>query len=343
MKRSQITILAIETSCDETAAAILRGKFPSKLPEFKLLSSTVNSQIKIHEKTGGVIPEIAARAHVKNIVPVVRQALRESKLTLEDIDYFAVTSGPGLIVSLVIGVEFAKALALAQDKKMIPTNHMAGHLYSAFANRPDQTKFPVISLIVSGGHTQLMILKSYKDAQIIGSTVDDAAGEAFDKVAKLLGLPYPGGPAISKLAEKGDPSFKFPRPMLNQNNFDFSFSGLKTAVRHFLTENPKTKKADIARAFEDAVVDTLITKTIRAAKEYHSKTVSLAGGVAANKTLRAKLAAACQKENIAFTVPSFELCTDNAQMIAIAAYMRLMQGFKPVDFSRVQADPAWEL
>lgn len=351
MIKSSVNILAIETSFDETAVAILRGKLGTKNPEFKLLSSIVNSQIEIHKNTGGVIPEIAARAHVKNIVPAVQQTLDQASMTLDDIDYFAVTSGPGLIVSLAIGVEFVKALSLATGKKIIPTNHMAGHLYSAFTKVNDKgqiinstkSKFPAVSLIVSGGHTMLMLLKDYKHHKLIGGTLDDAAGEAFDKVSRLLGLPFPGGPVISKLAEKGNPDFVFPRPMLNQKNLDFSFSGLKTSVRNFIHDNPKAKKADIARAFEDAVIDTLVTKTLRAAKKHKAKTVSLAGGVAANKKLRAELAAACAKETIEFTMPSFELCTDNAQMIAIAAYMRLLQGFKPVSFEKVKADPSWEL
>lgn len=346
MKKSTINILAIETSCDETAAAILHGKLGNKNPEFKILSSVVNSQIEIHKKSGGVIPEVAARAHVKNIVPVVKETLAKAKMDLNDIDYFAVTSGPGLIVSLVIGVEFTKALAMTTGKKIIPTNHMAGHLYSAFADEPAKTKFPVISLIVSGGHTMLMVLKDYKHYKVIGSTVDDAAGEAFDKVAKLLDLPYPGGPEISKLAEKGNPDFVFPRPMLNQKNFDFSFSGLKTSVRYHLLEQPATSnklRANVARAFEDAVVDTLVTKTIRAAQKYNAKTIALSGGVAANKKLRETLQKESQKNKINFTKPSFELCTDNAQMIAIAAYMRLLQGFKPVSYNKVNANPNWEL
>ena len=346
MKKSEVKILAIETSCDETAAAILHGKLSNKNPEFKILSSVVNSQIEIHKKSGGVIPEVAARAHVKNIVPVVKETLSKAKIDLNDIDYFAVTSGPGLIVSLVIGVEFTKALAMTTGKKIIPTNHMAGHLYSAFAEKPAKTSFPVVSLIVSGGHTMLMVLKDYKHYKVIGSTVDDAAGEAFDKVAKLLNLPYPGGPEISKLAEKGKPDFVFPRPMLNQKNFDFSFSGLKTSVRYHLLEQPATNnqlKANVARAFEDAVVDTLVTKTIRAAQKYNAKTIALSGGVAANKKLRETLAKESEKNKINFTKPSFELCTDNAQMIAIAAYMRLLQGFKPVSYNKVNANPNWEL
>ena len=361
LNSKKVTLLAIETSCDETAAAILRGSLNSKYPEFEILSDVVNSQIEIHKKTGGVIPEVAARAHVKNIVPVITETLHKAKLSLDDLDYFAVTSGPGLIVSLSIGVEFTKSLAMSTKKKMIPTNHMAGHLYSAFAkiNSKDQVtsnkkiNFPVISLIVSGGHTLLILMKDYKNFKVIGSTLDDAAGEAFDKVAKLLDLPYPGGPVISKLAEKSRPSanrrIAFPRPMLNQNNFDFSFSGLKTAVRYFITDNKgsrvksKASKADIARAFEDAVVETLVTKTIRAAKKYNAKTISLSGGVAANKKLRLQLEKESTRNKIAFLKAPMSLTTDNAQMIAIAAYLRLLQGFKPVSFEKVKADPSWEL
>lgn len=361
LNSKKVTLLAIETSCDETAAAILRGNLNSKNPDFKILSSVINSQIKIHKKTGGVIPEIAARAHVKNIVPVVEKTLRSAKMNLADLDYFAVTSGPGLIVSLAIGVEFTKSLAMSTNKKMIPTNHMAGHLYSAFTSQNLKletcnlkiVRFPVISLIVSGGHTMLILMKDYKDYKVIGSTLDDAAGEAFDKVAKLLNLPYPGGPEISKLAEKSKPSasrrIEFPRPMLNQNNFNFSFSGLKTAVRYYIAENKglrvksKVNKADVARAFEDAVVDTLVTKTIRAAKKYNAKTISLSGGVAANKKLRLELEKESTKNKITFVKAPMALTTDNAQMIAIAAYMKLLQGYKPVAFNKVNADPSWEL
>lgn len=389
--KKEITILAIESSCDETAAAILVGNPKSKTPEFKILSSVVKSQIQIHKKSGGVIPEVAARAHVKNILPVTHKALKDAKLDLEDIDYFAVTSGPGLIVSLVIGVEFSKTLALTTGKKMIPVNHMAGHLYSPFApttkkpippltppskggeltippllkkERQGEVKFPILSLIVSGGHTLLVVMTDYKNYKVVGSTVDDAVGEAFDKVARLLGLPYPGGPEISKLAENSNPSVSgqivFPRPMINHKNFDFSFSGLKTSVRNYIenleasqirSKNKKeygsslsrTEKMDIAKAFQDAAVDVLIQKTLRASKQYKCKTISLSGGVAANRKLREDLAKMCAENNLALHIPEFELCTDNAQMIAIAAYFKLKNGFKPVAFNEVRANPNWEL
>ncbi len=352
-------ILAIETSCDETAASVLRGDIKSKNPNFEFLSSVVKSQIEIHKKSGGVIPEVAARNHVKNILPVVSTALKQAKLKLENIDYIAVTSGPGLVVSLIVGVEFAKGLSLAANKQMIPTNHMEGHLYSAFggASRKDKVEriksvqFPILAMIVSGGHTMLVVMKDYKHYKVIGSTVDDAAGEAFDKVAKLLGLPYPGGPEISKLAEKatltpppaGGRRIEFPRPMIYHKNYDFSFSGLKTSVRNFISNHPKTKKADIARAFEDAVVDVLVKKAMRAVDEHKCKTVSLSGGVAANKKLRTTLAKNCKLKTINFIVPDFELCTDNAQMIALAAYFNLRNGYKPVNYNKVKADPSWEI
>lgn len=338
MKDTSVKILAIETSCDETAGAILIGKLKTKKPDFKILSSVVNSQIEIHKKTGGVIPEVAARAHVKNIVPVVSQTLKKAKLKLSDINLIAVTAGPGLVVSLVIGVEFAKTLALSTGKKMIPTNHMEGHLYSG-----NTASFPALSLIVSGGHTMLVLMKDLFHYKVIGSTVDDAAGEAFDKVAKLLGLPYPGGPAISKIASGVKTEIEFPRPMLNQNNFNFSFSGLKTSVRNFIKDNPKVKKNEIASAFQEAVVDVLVKKTLKAVAKYKVKSVSLSGGVAANKMLREELTKACKSAKVSFSVPPFEMCTDNAQMIAIASYIKLLSGYKPVAFNKVCADPSWEI
>ncbi len=343
--KNQVTILAIETSCDETAGSILRGKITGK-PEFKILSSVVKSQIAIHKKTGGVVPEVAARAHMANILPVVDKTLRDAKLELKDVDYVAVTSGPGLVVSLIVGTEFAKGLALAANKPLLPTNHMAGHLYSAFAEHPDKVKFPVLSMIVSGGHTMLVVLKDYKNYKVIGSTVDDAAGEAFDKVARLLKLPYPGGPEISKLALSGKTDIKFPRPMIHEKNFNFSFSGLKTAVLYYmdkLGEPSKQQKCDIAMSFENAVVDVLVTKAIKAVYKYKCKTVSLSGGVAANRPLRAALAEICRENKLFFHVPDFELCTDNAQMIAIAAYFNLRNGQKPPKVAIIKANPSWEL
>lgn len=364
MKSQDITILAIESSCDETAAAVLRGDITAKQPKFEVLSSVVKSQIALHAKMGGVVPEVAARAHVANILPVTQKALADAGLTLQDIDNFAVTSGPGLIASLIVGVEFTKGLAYACGKKMIPTNHMMGHLYSPFglteskvksrkhalsAVEGSKVKFPMVSLVVSGGHTLLVVQKNEQHYKVIGSTVDDAAGEAFDKVARLLSLPYPGGPEISKLAEKGDPfAIQFPRPMMNSKNYDFSFSGLKTAVLYHIKslsikDLALNTKQNIARAFEDAVVDVLVTKTMRAVKEFGAKTVSLSGGVSANKALREQLIVNCKSSRVNCLIPPFRLCTDNAEMIAIAAYFKLRGGYKPVSYAKVKADSSWEI
>ncbi len=347
MSKKDEIILAIESSCDETAAAVLSGRVSSTKPRFQMLSAVVKSQIALHQKTGGVVPEVAARAHIQNILPVTQKALRQAHLQLDEIDYIAVTSGPGLIVSLIVGVEFAKGLSLASGKLLIPTNHMAGHLYSAFAEQSAAVKFPVLSIVVSGGHTMLILMKSYTHYQVIGETVDDAAGEAFDKVARLLKLPYPGGPEISKLAKQGKTDLKFTRPMLHENNFKFSFSGLKTAVLYYMDKLPRPisrqTKADIAMSFERAVADVLVTKALRAVKKYGCKTISLSGGVAANQHLRAAVAIACRENKLELRIPSFELCTDNAQMIALAAYFKLRDGFKPVRPNQVKADPHWEL
>ncbi len=346
-----VTILAIETSCDETAASVLRGEVADK-PKFKFLSSVVKSQIAIHKQSGGVVPEVAARAHMTNILPVTEKALRDADLKLAEIDYIAVTSGPGLVVALIVGTEFAKGLALATNIPLLPTNHMEGHLYSAFAKKPESVQFPVLSIIVSGGHTMFVLLKDYKTYKVIGNTVDDAAGEAFDKVARLLSLPYPGGPEISKLASHGKNDIKFPRPMLGEPNFNFSFSGLKTAVLYYIDKVKGTQhgkalspqvKADIAMSFEIAVADVITKKAAKAVAKYKCNTVALSGGVAANRKLRAELAAMCKDNGINFTVPDFELCTDNAQMIALAAYFNLRAGKKPVPAGKVKADPAWEL
>lgn len=344
--RKKLNILAIETSCDETAAAVLQGAVSGK-PNFRILSSVVNSQIEIHKKTGGVVPEVAARAHMQNILPVTNQALAQAKKKLADIDYVAVTTGPGLVVSLIVGTEFAKGLALATGKPLIPTNHMCGHLYSAFAQTPAKVKFPVLSVIVSGGHTMLILMKDYKNYKVIGNTVDDATGEAFDKVARLLNLPYPGGPEISKLALQGKNDVGFPRPMINEKNYDFSFSGLKTAVLYHIQKLggklSKQRKADIALSFQNAAVDVLATKALKACKQYKCKTLTLTGGVAANKQLRERLANECKVNKLDFLVPEMSLCTDNAQMIAIAAYFNLYNGQKPIKSAKIRANPAWEL
>jgi N6-L-threonylcarbamoyladenine synthase len=348
-----INILAIETSCDETAASVLRGAVGTKekpgQPKFQFLSSVVKSQIAIHKKTGGVVPEVAAREHMVNILPVTEKALTDAKLSLNEIDYLAVTSGPGLVVALIVGTEFAKGLSLATDIPLLPTNHMAGHLYSAFAERPEKVQFPVLSIIVSGGHTMFVLLKDYKNYKVIGGTVDDAAGEAFDKVARLLKLPYPGGPEISKLAKLGKTDINFPRPKIHDQDFDFSFSGLKTAALYYVeklkTKAPLTKqqKADIAMSFENAVADVITRKAERAIKKYRCQTVALSGGVAANNKLREELKNLCITNSVSFTVPDFELCTDNAQMIALAAYFNLRAGQRPVPAAKVKADPSWEI
>lgn len=364
-------ILAIETSCDETAAAVLSVQSPLlikkgwprqrtgwlEFPKIKTLSSVVKSQIKLHSKMGGVVPEVAARAHVRNILPVLKQALLGSRFKVQDLDYIAVTQGPGLISSLIVGVEFAKALSLATGKPMIPVNHMLGHLYSPFAStkstkgalwqKPKSTfgnLFPMISLIVSGGHTMIVLMKNIKEYKVLGQTVDDAAGEAFDKVAKLLKLPYPGGPEVSKLAADGNPSaINFPRPMIKNKNYDFSFSGLKTAVLYYvqsLTPNRYTlnAKKDICASFQEAAVDVLVTKTMRAVKEFNAKSISLSGGVAANVSLREKLKVESKKLKVAFLPSPLNLTGDNAEMIGLAAAFMLHNGFKPKNYKPIKAD-----
>lgn len=305
-------LLSIETSCDETAAAVIEF-IPSskkKLPYATTLSAVVHSQIQLHKNMGGVVPEAAARAHVKNLLPVVKQALKNAKVSMADIQYIAPTIGPGLIPSLIVGVEFAKSLALGLQIPIIPVNHMAGHLYSPLLRTAQDTNlyqtnyFPMISLIVSGGHTMLAVMEDLFDYRVIGQTVDDAAGEAFDKVAKLLGLPYPGGPEVAKLAQVKSshvsPPIVFPRPMLHAKNYDFSFSGLKTAVLYYVQDHPQTlktkkNKAKICKAFQDAAVDVLVSKTMRAAKQFNAKSVSVSGGVSANTELQTQIRAACKK------------------------------------------------
>ncbi len=341
-------ILAIETSCDETSAAVVLA---GKKSGIKKLSNVVSSQIQIHKKTEGVVPEVAARAHVSKISEVVAKALKDAKTKLELIDYFAVTNGPGLVSSLLVGSEYTKGLALALNKKVIPTNHMLGHLYSAFVSN-EKIKLPSINLIVSGGHTYLILLTKKNKFKVLGSTVDDAAGEAFDKVAKMLGLAYPGGPEISKWAEKAKgkelKDYAFPRPMLNTKNFDFSFAGLKTAVLYKIRDEKldlknSQIKANLAYSFQEAAIDVLVKKTIKAAEKYKTKSITLSGGVAANKLLRKKLASASKKINNKFYVPDFSLCTDNALMIANAAAIKIQDGFKPVKYTKLKVNPQLEL
>lgn len=364
-----IVILSIETSCDETAAAVLSISPPSLqrrgrgtlLPKINTLSSIVKSQISIHKSFGGVVPEVAARAHVKYIRPVVEKALLTAHCPLSTIDYIAVTAGPGLLPSLLVGVEFAKALSFATNIPIIPVNHMLGHLYSPLKNLPlspsplpqgrgqGEGVFPIISLIVSGGHTILVLQKNIRDYKILGQTVDDAAGEAFDKVAKMLNLPYPGGPEVSKLANDGDSqAINFPRPMIHDKNYNFSFSGLKTAVLYFIRDKGlRIKniglKADICASFQQAVVDVLVSKTMRAVKEFKAKSVSVSGGVSANKKLRDELNLKSKILNLKFFVPPMNLCTDNAEMIGLAAAFMLHNGKKPLSYKKIKANPNMEL
>ena len=335
-------ILAIETSCDETSAAVLK----STRGHLELLSNIVSSQINIHKKYGGVVPEVAARHHIKNVLPVIMEALATAKIKPADIDLIAATAGPGLSTSLIIGLETAKALSFAWGKPLLPINHMYGHIAANFLN--GDVKFPAICLVVSGGHTEIIYLKNYWQFKKLGQTVDDAAGEAFDKVAKLLGLGYPGGPIVSKMALTGDgDKYDFPRPMMQANNFDFSFSGLKTAVLYqSKKENLKWEPTvcDFCASFEKAAVEVLVRKTIRAAKKMKAKTVIMAGGVAANKKLRGVLEDTAKDNGFEFLVPEFKMCTDNAAMIAIAAYyLSQKKKVKLDNYKTAKSDPNWEL
>lgn len=333
-------ILAIETSCDETACAVLENGRA-------LLASTVASQMEIHARFGGVFPEVASRQHVLSAVPVVEQTLAQAHLSLSDVDAIAVTRGPGLAGSLVVGMNLAKGLALGTGLPLVGVNHLEGHIYSAWVHNagdslPPEPQFPLMALLVSGGHTELNLMGSHLDYKHLGSTLDDAAGEAFDKVARLIGLGYPGGPLIQKTAEEGDPQrFKFPRAWL-EGTFDFSFSGLKTAVlkevRKLETEGRPLPVADLAASFQAAVVDVLVTKTVQAARKFGAREILVAGGVSANRALRDAMRA--QKE-FPVNIPPLSLCTDNAAMVAAAGYFRYVYGHtSPLDIDIL---PNWPL
>jgi N6-L-threonylcarbamoyladenine synthase len=327
-------ILAIETSCDETALALLECSGGLSAPRFKVLKDVVASQVAIHRKWGGVVPNLAKREHLKNL-PILWEKLRVTGNGLKEIDLIAVTSGPGLEPALWTGIEFARALGKRLEKPVIGANHLEGHLYSfllaerrgaAYALKNVKSLFPAIGLIVSGGHTTVMLLQDLKTRKKLGETRDDAVGEAFDKVARILGLPYPGGPEIEKLAARGDPhAIPFPRPMLHQKNYDFSYSGLKTSVLYYLRDNPQANKADVAASFQEAALEVLLVKAERAAREYGARSMLLSGGVAANKALRAKLAALAKKLGVRFLVAEFAHNTDNAVMIAVAAYVNFLK------------------
>jgi N6-L-threonylcarbamoyladenine synthase len=307
-------ILGIETSCDETAAAVVVGGR-------QVLSSVVSTQIDLHARFGGVVPEIAGRAHLESIVPVVAQALIEAGIDGPDIDGIAVTVGPGLSGSLLVGLASAKALALAWNKPLIAVNHHEAHFYASFLEDPE-LQMPLMVLLVSGGHTMLVAMNDHGRYRLLGQTIDDAAGEAFDKVARYLGLGYPGGPAIDRIARDGDPlAIAFPRPMLN-DGLDLSFSGLKTAVVNYVRAHPDCETADVAASFQEAVVDVLVTKARRAARQIGARAMALGGGVAANSVLRERFLDACTDDDVHAFLPSRSMCTDNAAMIAAAGWWR---------------------
>ncbi len=330
-------ILGIETSCDETAAAVVEDGV-------KVMSNVIASSVDLHAKTGGVVPEVAAREHIRQITPVVDHALMEAKVSWDDIDAIAVTHAPGLVASLLIGINTAQTLAYIHKKPLIPIHHIAGHIYANFLEREKAPEFPILILTVSGGHNELVLMKGHYDFEVIGETLDDAAGEAFDKVARLLGLGFPGGPAIAKAAERGNPkAINFPRPMLDKDNrFNFSFSGLKTAARTRIIGEGQDNYPDlqddmvndIAASFQAAVTDVLSDKLINAAEEFDVKEVHLAGGVSANQLLRQKTSEKLG-DGIRLVYPkNLIYCTDNAAMVAGAAYFCPQ---KDGDFRKVEA------
>ncbi|WP_019422624.1 tRNA (adenosine(37)-N6)-threonylcarbamoyltransferase complex transferase subunit TsaD [Paenibacillus sp. OSY-SE] len=329
-------ILAIETSCDETSVAIVRdGR--------EVLSNMVSSQIDVHRRFGGVVPEIASRKHVETITVMLEQAVDEAGIRMSDVDAIAVTQGPGLVGSLLVGIVAAKALAMALDIPLIGTHHIAGHIY---ANQlTEQLVYPCMALVVSGGHTELVHIESEGQFRVIGKTRDDAVGEAYDKVARAVGFPYPGGPHIDRLAGEADDVAELPRAWLEPDSYDFSFSGLKSAVLNALNQAKMRGElsihAAVARGFQESVIDVLTGKAMRAVQEYKVKQLLLCGGVAANRGLRAALSERCKAEGVPLLVPPFEYCTDNAAMIGAAAYLKWKSGqFTSLDFT---AEPQFSL
>jgi N6-L-threonylcarbamoyladenine synthase len=311
-------VLAIETSCDETAVAILRGH--------ELLASEVASQIALHAQYGGVVPEVASRNHLRTLQPVVEAALAKAGISLSEVEAFAATCGPGLATSLMIGTSAAKALAIGFRKPYLAINHIEGHLLSPFFGTDEGIR-PAIALVVSGGHTLLIQIEGFGRYHLLGQTQDDAAGEAFDKVGKLLGLPYPGGPNVDRLAREGDvATFDFPRSMLDSDDFNFSFSGLKTSVRYLLPKLETVSLPDVCASFQEAVVDVLVAKTMRAVKAKRHRVVALSGGVSCNSRLRERMRAACAERGVELLVASPSLCTDNAAMIGFVAVEKLAHG-----------------
>ena len=329
MKR--ILTLGIETSCDETAAAVLSGGR-------EILSNVISTQIPIHQKFGGVVPEIASRRHIVNIMPVIDEAISKAGVELHEINQIAVTYGPGLVGALLVGVSAAKTLAFALKIPLIAVNHLEGHIFANFLSAPNLEP-PFLALVVSGGHSSLIKMTNYNEFELIGQTRDDAAGEAFDKIARVMNLPYPGGPQIDKLAKEGNSTaIDFPRAKVS--DFDFSFSGLKSAVLNYLNtaqmKGEVINKADVAASFQKAVIDSLVDKTIYAAEKFQLNKIVLAGGVAANSSLEGNLRGLCESHGLEFFYPSKILCTDNAAMIACRGYYQsLVKDFAPMTLNAI--------
>ncbi|HEY9574397.1 MAG TPA: tRNA (adenosine(37)-N6)-threonylcarbamoyltransferase complex transferase subunit TsaD [Lachnospiraceae bacterium] len=323
MENKDLIILGIESSCDETAAAVVRNGR-------EILSNVISSQIDLHKLYGGVVPEIASRKHIEKINQVIEEALKEAKITLDEVDAIGVTYGPGLVGALLVGVAEAKAISYAKGIPLVGVHHIEGHVSANYIEHAD-LKPPFLCLIVSGGHTHLVIVKDYGVFEILGRTRDDAAGEAFDKVARAIGLGYPGGPKIDKLSFEGNENaLIFPKAKVNDAPYDFSFSGVKSAVLNYINKAKMTGqeivKADLAASFQKAVVDVLVENTLRAAKDYRISKIAIAGGVASNQHLRAAMETACQKEKKNLYYPSPVFCTDNAAMIGVAAYYEYLRG-----------------
>lgn len=339
-----LLILGIESSCDETGVALVRSTGDA-VPT--LLSHALHSQIEMHQAYGGVVPELASRDHIRRVLPLAKEVLADSGQTLADVDVVAYTRGPGLAGALLVGAGVACALGAALNKPVLGVHHLEGHLLSPFLSA-DPPEFPFVALLVSGGHTQLMRVDGVGRYEILGETIDDAAGEAFDKSAKLMGLGYPGGPALSRLAEQGSATaFKLPRPLLHSGDLDFSFAGLKTAVLTHakkLGDELEARKADLAASTEAAIVEVLVKKTLSALKQTGLKRVVVAGGVGANRHLRAQLNAACAAAKVRVHYPELHLCTDNGAMIAMAAAMRLQAGQQQANTDYAfDVKPRWPL
>jgi N6-L-threonylcarbamoyladenine synthase len=332
-----MVVLGIETSCDETGLALYHG-------ENGLLGHVLHSQVKLHAVYGGVVPELASRDHIRRLSPLLRQLLKDCGLTLSDIGAVAYTAGPGLLGALLTGAAFGRALAWSLEVPAVPVHHMEGHLLAPMLESP-APEFPFLALLVSGGHSQLIGVQALGRYEILGESLDDAAGEAFDKTAKLLGLGYPGGPALAKLAEQGNPDrFELPRPMCDRPGLEFSFSGLKTHVMNLIQSSPDDEqtKADIARAFEEAVVDVMAIKCRRALKQTGLKRLVISGGVGANKRLRARLAEMGESMGVQVFYPRILFCTDNGAMIALAGYLRLKHGGEQQDL-KIHSRARWPM